>query len=138
MSCEQVFFVLTRVPPPSGASHDEFVEDHLSRCATCWQLAEALRPAQDLFEEAMPAAEGRELPGYWGDARPPCSVLADVARDAQQSGRIAMAVRARTPRAMLVPPPPIAARPGAIPASAIAVGLLAGASAAAALWWLLG
>jgi hypothetical protein len=41
-------------------------------------LAEALRPALEVFQEAVPPAESRELPGYWGDARPASDVIAEV------------------------------------------------------------
>jgi hypothetical protein len=70
MDCDQVFMILTRGPFPTGESTDEHVEDHLETCGDCWRLAEALRPAQEVFQEAVPPYEGRDLPGYWGDARP--------------------------------------------------------------------
>ena len=70
MDCDQVFMILTRGPFPTGNPWDEEVESHLEVCADCWQLAEALRPAVEVFQEAVPPAEGRDLPGYWGDARP--------------------------------------------------------------------
>ena len=70
MDCDQVFSILTRGPFPTGESWDEAVETHLEKCASCWRLAEALRPAMEVFQEAVPAAESRDLPGYWGDARP--------------------------------------------------------------------
>ena len=70
MDCEQVFMILTRGPFPTGELWDEDVEAHLETCADCWRLAEALRPALEVFQEAVPPAESRDLPGYWGDARP--------------------------------------------------------------------
>jgi hypothetical protein len=70
MDCDQVFMILTRGPFPAGEPTDEQVESHLETCGDCWRLAEALRPALEVFQEAVPAIEGRELPGYWGDARP--------------------------------------------------------------------
>jgi len=70
MDCNQVFMILTRGPFPTGEAWDEEVEAHLETCADCWRLAEALRPALEVFQEAVPPAESRELPGYWGDARP--------------------------------------------------------------------
>ncbi len=70
MDCDQVFMILTRGPFPTGEAWDEQVETHLESCADCWRLAEALRPALEVFQEAVPSAESRELPGYWGDARP--------------------------------------------------------------------
>jgi hypothetical protein len=45
-------------------------------------LAEALRPALEVFQEAVPPAESRELPGYWGDARPASEVIAEIANSA--------------------------------------------------------
>jgi hypothetical protein len=70
MDCDQVFMILTRGPFPSGDPWDDEVECHLETCADCWRLAEALRPAVEVFQEAVPPAEGRGLPGYRGDARP--------------------------------------------------------------------
>jgi hypothetical protein len=79
MDCEQVFMILTRGPFPTGESWDEQVEAHLESCADCWRLAEALRPALEVFQEAVPPAESRDLPGYWGDARPAAEVVAGLA-----------------------------------------------------------
>jgi hypothetical protein len=79
MNCDQVFGILTRGPFPTGQPLDEQVEAHLEVCADCWRLAEALRPALDVFQEAVPAAESRHLPGYWGDARPAAHVVAELA-----------------------------------------------------------
>jgi hypothetical protein len=62
--------ILTRGPFPTGEPWDELVEAHLETCGDCWRLAEALRPALEVFQESVPPAESRDLPGYWGDARP--------------------------------------------------------------------
>lgn len=70
MDCDQVFMILTRGPFPTGDPTDEQVEAHLEACSDCWRLAEALRPAVEVFQEAVPPVESRDLPGYWGDARP--------------------------------------------------------------------
>ena len=78
MDCDQVFVILTRGPFPTGEIWDEDVEAHLETCADCWRLAEALRPALEVFQEAVPPAEGRDLPGYWGDARPTGTVVSAV------------------------------------------------------------
>lgn len=80
MNCDQVFNVLTRGPFPTGNPEDADVEHHLAHCAECWRFAEALRPAVDVFEEAVLPAESRELPGYWGDAQPAAQVVAELAR----------------------------------------------------------
>jgi hypothetical protein len=85
MDCDQVFMVLTRGPFPTGETWDEEVETHLETCADCWRLAEALRPALEVFQEAVPPAESRDLPGYWGDARPASAVMADVTRSATRT-----------------------------------------------------
>ncbi len=69
MNCDQVFDVLTRGPFPSGASIDADIELHLGACHDCRQLADALRPAVDLFHEAMPHDECDDLPGYRGSLR---------------------------------------------------------------------
>lgn len=78
MDCDHVFMILTRGPFPTGESWDEEVETHLETCVECWKLAEALRPALEVFQEAVPPAEGRDLPGYWGDARPASAVVAEL------------------------------------------------------------
>jgi hypothetical protein len=85
MDCDQVFMILTRGPFPTGEPWDEDVETHLEFCADCWQLAEALRPALEVFQEAVPPAEGRDLPGYWGDARPAALVVTKLARGSARS-----------------------------------------------------
>jgi hypothetical protein len=65
MNCDQVFDILTRGPFPTGTDCDEPVEAHLGQCAECRRLAEALRPALELFQEAVDPEESRDLPGYW-------------------------------------------------------------------------
>lgn len=80
MDCDQVFMILTRGPFPTGELWDEDVEAHLETCGDCWRLAEALRPALEVFQEAVPPAESRDLPGYWGDARPGASLVSELAR----------------------------------------------------------
>jgi hypothetical protein len=79
MDCDRVFMILTRGPFPTGEPWDEEVETHLETCADCWRLAEALRPSNDVFQESVPAIEGRDLPGYWGDARPAAATVARLA-----------------------------------------------------------
>ena len=85
MNCDQVFMILTRGPFPTGEAWDDEVESHLERCADCWRLADALRPALDVFQEAVPPAESRDLPGYWGDARPAANVVADLTNAAART-----------------------------------------------------
>lgn len=91
MDCNGVFNVLTRGPFPSGSPQDAaqelLVEEHLERCHDCWRLAEAFRPAADLFHESIPPAESRDLPGYWGDATPPGVLVAQIARNATHGTR---------------------------------------------------
>lgn len=82
MNCDQVFSVLTRGPFPTGAPSDLAVEGHLSRCEDCWRIAEALRPAHDVFEESIPAWEGRNLPGYWGGSEPASCAYSKVQQTA--------------------------------------------------------
>jgi hypothetical protein len=98
MDCDRVFMILTRGPFPTGEPWDELVEAHLESCADCWRLAEALRPALEVFQEAVPPAESRELPGYWGDARP-ASLLSEAIHGASRTA-VATGVRrvARAPR----------------------------------------
>jgi len=71
MNCDQVFDILTRGPFPTGTACDTAVEAHLSECPECHRLAEALRPALELFQEAVGPEESRDLPGYW------CAVATD-------------------------------------------------------------
>ena len=85
MDCDQVFMILTRGPFPTGEPWDEQVEAHLESCADCWRLAEALRPAIEVFQEAVPPAESRNLPGYWGDARPASALLSDLTRGSSRT-----------------------------------------------------
>jgi hypothetical protein len=68
MNCDQVFDVLTRGPFPTGTACDEPLEAHLNECPACRRLAEALRPALELFQEAVDPEESRDLPGYWSAA----------------------------------------------------------------------
>jgi hypothetical protein len=67
MNCDLVFEILTRGPFPSGEPTDASVELHLARCHDCRRLAEALRPAVELFHETLSAEEeAGSLPGYYG------------------------------------------------------------------------
>ncbi len=70
MNCDLVFDVLTRGPFPTGESSDCAVERHLTCCHECRSLAEALRPAVELFHEAIEPEDGRDLPGYHGALAP--------------------------------------------------------------------
>jgi hypothetical protein len=99
MDCDRVFMILTRGPFPTGEPWDEQVEAHLESCGDCWRLAEALRPAIEVFQEAVPPAESRDLPGYWGDARPASAVFSDIAHGTSRTA-LAAGVRrvARTQR----------------------------------------
>lgn len=101
MDCDQVFNTLTRGPFPSGNPDDALVEEHLETCIECWRLAEALRPADDIFQEAVPPAESRNLPGYWGDTTPPSVVMARIS---QRAARSATATAIRQTAVPLAPP----------------------------------
>lgn len=68
IQCDEVFDILTRGPFPTGAPSDGIVELHLAQCESCRQLAEALRPAIELFQEAVTPEESRTLPSYWGES----------------------------------------------------------------------
>lgn len=81
MNCDQVFEVLTRGPFPTGTPCDAGVEAHLTVCPECRRLAEALRPALELFQEAIGPEESRDLPGYW------CAVTSDSAQPAVSYAR---------------------------------------------------
>ena len=93
MECDQVFKILTSGPFPTGEPWDEQVEAHLEACAECWRLAEALRPALEVFQEAVPPAESRNLPGYWGDARPASAALAELTSTPPRTTAVAAGVR---------------------------------------------
>lgn len=64
--CDEVFDILTRGPFPTGAPSDGIVEAHLNHCDACRQLAEALRPAIELLQEAISPEESDGLPRYGG------------------------------------------------------------------------
>ncbi|HVA47455.1 MAG TPA: hypothetical protein VNH11_13885 [Pirellulales bacterium] len=68
--CDEVFDILTRGPFPTGAPSDGIVESHLNHCDACRQLAEALRPAIELLQEAIGPEESGSLPCYGGAAEP--------------------------------------------------------------------
>lgn len=69
MNCDRVFDILTRGPFPTGHASDREVEAHLARCGDCYRLAEALRPAVELFEESISRDQVDDLPGYRGELR---------------------------------------------------------------------
>ena len=66
LTCDEVFDHLTRAPFPSGEATDRCVDEHLRVCHECRQMAEALRPATDLFQEVMSDDQRRRLPAYRG------------------------------------------------------------------------
>ena len=68
LDCDRVFDILTRAPFPTGTGDDQAVERHLAACHDCRRLAEALRPAVDLFHEALAEHEAATLPCYSGNA----------------------------------------------------------------------
>jgi hypothetical protein len=136
MDCNQVFTILTRGPFPTGEPWDEDVEAHLEVCSDCWRLAEALKPALEIFQEAVPPAESRDLPGYWGDARPAGMVLSDLSRS---TARVATAssVRRRTRAYPLYPPYAVGSHETSdfLRAVALVVTLTATAIGLGLIWW---
>lgn len=106
ISCDDVFMVLTRGPFPTGHSSDAVVEGHLGTCASCRQLAEALRPIDALVPEMVTPEESRSLPSYAGpthsiEPRVLSAVLAEFDYGpthprALQTLRVAIAARRRT------------------------------------------
>lgn len=64
IECDHVFAILTRGPFPSGDATDQEVERHLELCESCREIAEALRPASDLFHESVSLFELNDLPRY--------------------------------------------------------------------------
>ncbi|MDG2384107.1 MAG: hypothetical protein P8N76_20725 [Pirellulaceae bacterium] len=69
LDCHAVFEILTRAPDPTGRSTDLNVQRHLALCHECRQLAESVRPATDLFTEALKEAERIRLPAFDGTAQ---------------------------------------------------------------------
>ncbi len=129
MNCDQVFDILTRGPFPTGTSCDEHVETHLNECAECHRLAEALRPALELFQEAVDPEESRDLPGYFcatgGERQSP--VLSYAAEYETRPARRRLAVQLPQVR----PRVPVAAwRTAAMIAIGVTVGLLLSGGAA--------
>jgi hypothetical protein len=136
MDCDQVFVILTRGPFPTGEPWDDEVEAHLETCADCWRLAEALRPALEVFQEAVPPAESRELPGYWGDARPAASVVSELSRSAARVATAAGIRRAtRTFPSYHDYPLTIRFSAEVLRAIILASTLTATAAALGLLWW---
>ncbi|MEM1303448.1 MAG: hypothetical protein AAGG46_01040 [Planctomycetota bacterium] len=106
MDCDQVFAVLTRGPFPSGSAEDALVDEHLNGCPDCWRIAEALRPADDVPQEALSPRESRELPAYWGDVMPPGTPRHQPSEDDRQRPvALAIASRARLKRQRATPVP---------------------------------
>lgn len=86
MNCDEVFDHLTRGPVPAGdPADDAAIDRHLAACHDCRRLAEALRPAVDLFHEAL-LTEPDDLPCYRGS-------LPVVGDDRTSSGTVAVAAR---------------------------------------------
>lgn len=101
MDCDEVFTVLTRAPFPTGSSKTDWpVQRHLARCQACQQLAEALRPAPELFHEALTPVQARRLPGYYVEATQPEIALVEItagnARNGQQARPTVTAPARRT------------------------------------------
>ncbi len=67
MNCDIAFDLLTRGPFPTGdADTDAALERHLAACHDCRRLAEAMRPAVDLWHEVLADDEADALPSYEG------------------------------------------------------------------------
>ncbi len=118
MNCDQVFDILTRGPFPTGDACDEHVEAHLAECPDCQRLADALRPAIELFQEAVDPEESLSLPGYFGDA---------IAERHVPVLSFAAHYEPPAPRSLPVRLPPVHARVAAWRTAAmIAIGVTAG------------
>lgn len=94
IQCDEVFEILTRGPFPTGAASDSLVEAHLTRCADCRRLAEALRPAMVAAPEAVAPEEGINLPCYGGvlAGQPPQRPYARSSRTSRNAGTLLGAV----------------------------------------------
>jgi hypothetical protein len=66
---------------------DVDVERHLKVCRSCWRIAEALRPATDTFEEALPPIESRQLPGYHCRVHAHAAIAAQTTPEPSPAGR---------------------------------------------------
>ena len=77
MECDRVFVVLTAGPFPAGLPSDAAVNRHLTACAACRRIAEALRPLDRATHEALPGGERESLPRYH-DAQRPVTAMAAV------------------------------------------------------------
>ena len=66
-------------------------------CPECRQLAEALRPALELFQEAISPEESQDLPGYW------CAVATDRAQPVVSYARELEPIRRHTPSQSAAP-----------------------------------
>lgn len=123
--CDEVFDILTRGPFPTGAPSDGIVESHLTQCDACRQLAEALRPAVELFQEAVTPEESRTLPAYWGESTsnltPWLSIEKIAPSQVAQRTRRAARPGARTRR--LPPFSSFSLRPAARLAAALLLGM---------------
>jgi hypothetical protein len=123
--CDEVFDILTRGPFPTGAPSDGIVESHLTQCDGCRQLAEALRPAVELFQEAVTPEESRTLPAYWGESSSNLTPWLSIEKIApsQVAQRTRRAVRqgARTRRLSSLSS--ISLRPAARLAAALLLGM---------------
>lgn len=102
-ACDQVFERLTRGPFPGGPfadgstsdpAEDARVERHLACCHDCRRLAEALRPAVELFHEALERTD--DLPRYAGALREERESLPRVALAEPPLPTVARQRRARS------------------------------------------
>lgn len=119
--CDEVFDILTRGPFPTGAPSDGIVESHLSHCDACHQLAEALRPAIELMQEAIGPEESGNLPRYGG-------AVADSWNETPATLKTKPAVAAHRVRTVIRPmAPALPWRSAARFAAAACVGLVVAA-----------
>ena len=122
IQCDEVFEILTRGPFPTGAPSDGIVESHLTHCESCRQLAEALRPAVELFQEAVAPEESRNLPSYWGDSGSNLAPWLTVERTATRRASRRPAAAPQRARARLKIPA-ASLQPAARLAAAVVLGM---------------
>lgn len=124
--CDEVFEILTRGPFPTGAPSDGIVESHLKQCAGCRELAEALRPAVELFQEAVTPEESRTLPSYLGESGSNLApwLTAENAAGGQVAQQTRRAAPARRRSRLLLPAmPAFSLGPAARVAAALVLGI---------------
>ena len=81
MDCDQVFMILTRGPFPTGEPGTNRSKRIWNRAPIAGDWPKRCGRRSKFFRKPMPPAESRDLPGYWGDARPASALVAQLTRE---------------------------------------------------------